>query len=135
MPDFVEVKVTATGKTQLVPADWLDSPVLGVGLEKVDSEPAPPPPPEPGPSTSVVQTVIGEADDQPIIPMYRSDFVDPSAPLDTPTEKNSHAEIDAFVVANHLDLGDAADGTKADKVAAINEALNNETPATGDEEN
>jgi hypothetical protein len=35
MDGFVEVLVTATGQTQMVPADWVDHPVLGNGIEKL----------------------------------------------------------------------------------------------------
>jgi hypothetical protein len=141
--DFVEVVVEATGKTQSVPADWLDSPVLSVGLRKVETQELPPPPPVETPvGNPEVQTVLGESDTEPVFPALRSDFVGPDAQPEPPTERNTHAEIDHFALAHSISLGDAVDGTKTAKLAVINQALNpggtessTDTPATGDEEN
>jgi hypothetical protein len=126
MEGFVAVLVTATGRTEMVPIDWMDSPVLSVGLEllpepgtveKLDppsesdthdvinafAEKADidlgdaktkaekmavinevlaampstePPANEPDPGNPDVQLVAGDEDDQPVIPMYRSDYQD-----------------------------------------------------------
>jgi hypothetical protein len=88
-----------------------------------------------------VQTVLGESDTEPVFPVLRSDFVSPDGPVELPTERNTHAEIDHFALEHSVNLGDAIDGTKTEKLAAINQALNpggtessTETPATGDEE-
>jgi hypothetical protein len=46
---------------------------------------------------------------------------DPVDPSEAPTERNTVEEIDTFADKHGIDLGDA--GTKAEKVAVINDAL------------
>lgn len=46
MSKFVEAVAKATGRTQLIPAHWLDNPVLGAGFEPLKpATPAPAPAP------------------------------------------------------------------------------------------
>lgn len=84
-PKFVDVVVEATGRTEMVPAEWVDDPVLGVGISPVP---------------------------------VASEPVDPA---EAPTERNTVEEIDTFAADHGIDLGDA--GTKAEKVAVINDAV------------
>lgn len=91
-PKFVEVLVEATGRTETVPAAWIDDPVLGRGISPVEAAP----PPEPA--------AVEDAGEPP-------------------TEANTHAEIDDYADRAHIDLGEAANGTKAEKVSAIAQAL------------
>lgn len=142
MAEFVEVIVEATGNRETVPADWLDSPVLGKGIHLAPAEepnvmaPAPVSPP------ADVQLVAGTVDDLPIIPAVREAVLAAraaAAEAKPPTEDNTHDEIDEFADTAHIDLGGAK--TKAEKVAVIDAHLNPggtepsaETPAAGDEE-
>lgn len=77
MTRFVEAVNTATGIEQPVPEDWLDDPILGIGLEK-----------------TVAQKVYdGEVDAEVV--------------EQPPTEKDTVAEIDDFAKRAQIDLGDA----------------------------
>lgn len=91
MDGFVEVLVAATGETQLVPVHWVDDPVLGRGIEKTTRQ-------------RVLDGEIEAAD------------VD-----EVPTERSTHAVIDAYAETAGISLGDAK--TKAEKVAVIGAAL------------
>lgn len=144
MTDFVEVIVEATGRRETVPADWLDNPVLKVGISlapDADPNPAPVAPPE---VPSEVQTVLGESDDLPIIPAVRDAVLAARAEAEAalgagpPTEDDSHKVIDQFAEDHGIDLGAAK--TKAEKVEVITTHLADvietpgEIPATGDKE-
>lgn len=77
MTRFVEVVNTATGIEQPVPEDWLDDPILGIGLEK-----------------TVTQKVYdGEVDAEVV--------------EQPPTEKDTVAVIDDFAEKAGIDLGEA----------------------------
>lgn len=74
---FVEVVNTATGIVQQVPEDYLDNPVLGVGLEK----------------TVAQQVADGDVEAEVV--------------AQPPTEKDTVAVIDEFADKAGIDLGDA----------------------------
>lgn len=144
MPEFVEVIVEATGRRETVPADWLDSPVLGVGISLAPTDEAPAAVVVAPAEASEVQTVLGESDDLPIIPAVREAVLaaraEAAAALAAapPTEDDTHAVIDQFAEDHGIDLGAAR--TKAEKVEVITTHLADvietpdEIPATGDKE-
>lgn len=142
MAEFVNVIVEATGRIEQVPADWLDSPVLGKGIHLAPAEESSTEVPAPASPQPEVQLVAGTVDDLPIIPAAREAVLAAraaAAEAKPPTEDNTHEEIDAFADTAHIDLGGAK--TKAEKVAVIDAHLNPggtepsaETPAAGDEE-
>jgi hypothetical protein len=143
MTNFVEVVVKATGRREIVPADWLDSPVLGQGISLAPQDDSPVEVPAAPAPPSEVQLVAGDVDDLPIIPAARDAVLAAraeAAKTPPPTEDSTHDQIDTFAKNASVDLGSAK--TKAEKVAVINAHLNpggteptDETPATGDEEN
>ena len=141
MVDFVAAVVKATGHVEMVPADWLDHPVLGTAYEA-----APDPAEvtvEPAEVVSEVQVDLSTQEDLPISPTAREAVLaarEAEASGAVPTEDDTHKVIDAFADRAGIELGEAR--TKAEKVAVISAHLNtgdtessDETPATGDEEN
>lgn len=144
MAEFVEVIVEATGRRETVPADWLDSPVLGVGIHLAPAAHPTPVVELPPAGPPEVETVLGESDDLPIIPAAREAVLAARAEAAAavaagpPTEDDTHAVIDKFAEDNHIDLGTAK--TKAEKVDVITTHLagvtetSDEIPATGDKE-
>lgn len=134
MTDFVEVLVTATGRTETVPADWVGHPVLGNGLE-----PLPDPavveklgdPPTEGDTHEVIDAFAHKAGIE-----FSEDVKTKAQKVALITEMLPAEAPQPEVPATNPDVQLVAGDQQTESVfPAHRVTATNETPATGDEEN
>jgi hypothetical protein len=143
MPDFVDVIVTATGREERVPADWVGHPVLGVGITLVPVAADPVDPAEAPTERNTVEEIdtfatdhgidLGDAStkaDKVAVIVQALEAALPPTPPEVPT-----GNPDVQTVAGQASTESPYPAVAAQQhLSTVGTEPSDETPATGDEE-